>query len=117
MKRVIITVLSALSLAGCGQDDQQAFDLAQKEVKTSVKDDGGISFKDMKLVRVVKFNDKTSKGTVCGKASNPNEYTGYRGFAVSYKSAFSPVSGELYYATTDKVLPGQDYETLNALCE
>lgn len=117
MKKVIVLFLSVLALAGCGQSDEQAFELAKKEVKSTMKVDNAINFKEMKLVRVVKFNDNTSKGIVCGKASNPAKYTGYKGFAVFYKSAFSPVTGELYYSVTDKVLPGQDYETLNALCE
>lgn len=117
MKKAILLVLAVMVIAGCDQqNEKQAFDFAQKEIKSSVKSDAEINFKEMKLVRVVKFEDKTSKGIICGKVSNSGAYTGYKGFAIFYKTAFSPVSREIYYSVTDKVLPGQDYQTLNALC-
>ena len=117
MKKIIALILAVVALTGCSNDDKPAFDFAQKEVKASLTNGGAIEFKGMKLVRVVKFEDKTSKGVVCGSVSNPSQYTGYKGFAIFYKTAFSPVSRELYYTVTDKILPGQDYETLNAICK
>ena len=117
MKNKIAALLAVIALAGCTNDDKPAFDFAQKEVKASLTNGDTIEFKDMKLLRVVKFEDKTSKGMVCGAASNPSQYTGYKGFAIFYKTAFSPVSRELYFSVTDKILPGQDYETLNAICK
>lgn len=116
VKKIFAISLLALSLSGCDGDEQDAFDFAKKEITVSVLSKKPIEFKDLKLVRVVKFTDKTSKGIVCGMSTDPDSFSGYKDFAVFYKTEYGPVTGKINYVASDKILPGKDDRTVIAIC-
>ncbi|MBS7521269.1 hypothetical protein KIF75_16435 [Serratia ureilytica] len=70
-------MMLTVALSGCGGDEQDAYDFAQKEITASNPNNEAVKFKDMKLVRVVKLSNGTSKGVVCGMSTNPNSFKGY----------------------------------------
>ncbi|AYO38458.1 hypothetical protein [Serratia sp. P2ACOL2] len=116
MKKFLVIMLASLALAGCNGDEQDAFDFAKRDISASVNGNEEIQFKDMKLVRVVKFSDGTGKGIICGMATNPSNFTGYKEFAVYYKIEVGAVTGNRNYVAEDKILPGQDDQTVIAIC-
>lgn len=116
VKKFLAIILAALALAGCDQNDQDAFDFAKKEIKSAITGNKTIQFKDMKLVRVVKLADGASKGIICGMSTNPSNFSGYKEFAVYYKTEVGAVTGKRNYVAEDKILPGQDDRTVIAIC-
>lgn len=116
MKKFPAIILAALALAGCDKNDQDAFDFAKKEIKSAITGNETIKFKDMKLVRVVKLADGSSKGIICGMSTKPSDFAGYKEFAVYYKTEVGAVTGKRNYVAEDKILPGQDDRTVIAIC-
>ena len=116
VKKFLAIMLAALALAGCEKNDQGAFDFAKKEITSAVTGNETILFKDMKLVRVVKLADGTSKGIICGMSTNPSNFSGYKEFAVYYKTEVGAVTGKHNYVAEDKILPGQDDRTVISIC-
>ncbi|MDN0031122.1 hypothetical protein [Serratia marcescens] len=117
MKKIFAISLLAFSLSGCGGDEQDAFDFAKKEITASTPSNEAVEFKDLKLVRVVKSSDGTSKGIVCGSATRHEQFAGYKDFAVFYKTEAGVMSGKINYVLTDKILPGQDDKTAIMICQ
>ncbi|HGM6992065.1 TPA: hypothetical protein ACKP7H_002313 [Serratia marcescens] len=116
VKKIFFTVMLTIALSGCGGDEQDAYDFAQKEITASTQNNEAVKFKDMKLVRVVKLSNGTSKGVVCGMSTNPNSFKGYKDFAVFYKTEVGAVSGKVNYVLSEKILPGQDERSVIEIC-
>lgn len=117
MKKCIGLVFLALALTGCQKDDTETFKFAEKVISTEMKNSEPIKFDEMKVIRVVKFSNGTSKGIVCGVAASPGQYKGYKPFVVMYKTEFGALDGAKGYALDDKILPGEDDTTAILMCK
>ncbi|MES4613523.1 hypothetical protein V2154_13175 [Ewingella sp. CoE-038-23] len=117
MKKVIGLFLVTLILTGCQKDDEETFKFAEKVISNEMKNSEPLKFDEMKVIRVVKFSNGTSKGVVCGVVSSPGQYKGYKPFVVMYKVEFGALNGAKSYALDDKILPDEDDTTAILMCK
>ncbi len=80
MKKIVASLaLAILSSTAFGQDCQQPFESAKKEIKQRLKDPDSAQFRSM---FVIKYEGKTGKPeyAVIGQVNAKNSFGGYNGF-------------------------------------
>ncbi|HIC9076974.1 TPA: hypothetical protein ACW7Y6_001473 [Klebsiella aerogenes] len=80
MKKLLLTLVIPLVLAGCKPGEEKAITLAKSEVAANLKDPASAQFRNVKVSKMTDAEDGHVIAVVCGEINGKNGFGAYAGF-------------------------------------
>ncbi len=80
MKKLLLTLVIPLVLAGCKPGEEKAIYLAKSEVAANLKDPASAQFRNVKVSKMTDAEDGHVIAVVCGEINGKNGFGAYAGF-------------------------------------
>lgn len=80
MKKLLLTLVIPLVLAGCKPGKEKAISLAKSEVAANLKDPASAQFRNVKVSKMTDAEDGHVIAVVCGEINGKNGFGAYAGF-------------------------------------
>ncbi|HBR0005046.1 TPA: hypothetical protein ACF3JK_003860 [Klebsiella aerogenes] len=80
MKKLLLTLVIPLVLAGCKPGEEKAISLAKSEVAANLKDPASAQFRNVKVSKMTDAEDGHVIAVVCGEINGKNGFGAYAGF-------------------------------------
>ncbi|ATM92172.1 TPA: hypothetical protein QH309_003906 [Klebsiella aerogenes] len=80
MKKLLLTLVIPLVVAGCKPGEEKAISLAKSEVAANLKDPASAQFRNVKVSKMTDAEDGHVIAVVCGEINGKNGFGAYAGF-------------------------------------